>query len=145
MTTKFNVGDKVKVINGYGFTLKGLRTITKIEVVDGKPRYYIYPTDTPWYSHPEDRIRKVETSESLFIGIFATGISYADKSKTEHGDYKKIAFLTFSHLELTVYDPFSGLLDTVKEDAKKIQSRVGEDYQTSSSGQTNELGYALRH
>lgn len=84
------------------------------------------------------------TLDSLFIGCFPTGLSYADKNKSEHGDYKRIAFLFFDTLELKVYDHNSPHLSYVEEHAYSLRERRGEEYQTSTSGQTITLGYALK-
>lgn len=83
------------------------------------------------------------SSENLFSGVFPTGISYADRSREEHGDYKKIAFLSFSDLRLEIYAPRSSLLPEIKRRAEALQAKRGEQFQTSTSGQTVTLGYAL--
>lgn len=79
----------------------------------------------------------------IFAGAFPVGISYADTTREEHGDYKKIALLRYSDLELIVYDAKSPLLGEVKEAAAKIQARRGEEYPVSMC-QTITLGYALK-
>lgn len=79
-------------------------------------------------------------ADHLFVGVFPAGISYADRSREEHGDYMKVAFLPFDSLELVVYKPKSPLLALIRADAAKIAARRGESYQVSSSGQTVRLG-----
>jgi hypothetical protein len=79
-------------------------------------------------------------AERLFIGVSATGLSYADRSREEHGDYKKVAFLPFSTLQLKVYDTKSPLLASVRADAARMQTRRGEQYVVSGTGQTVLLG-----
>jgi len=87
--------------------------------------------------------QKTNVRERLFCGIFPEGFSWADREVEEHGDYKKIAFLGFRDLKLTVYDPASPLLETVQAEAAKLQARRGERYRTSASGQYVILGYGL--
>jgi len=68
---QLQIGDIVEVTNGYGVILRGYRTITGIDNRDGwhdkkVKRYFISPTDTPWYSFPETRLRLV-LKEGLFL------------------------------------------------------------------------------
>lgn len=84
------------------------------------------------------------TNPRLFIANLATGIGYADTAREEHGDYKRIAILFYSDLRLEIDDPKSPLLAEVKAHAAKIQARQGEEYQTSQSGQTIQLGWKLK-
>jgi hypothetical protein len=78
--------------------------------------------------------------DNLFIGVYPTGIVYADKRVEDHGNYKKVAFLSYRTLELEISVPDSDLLDAIVEDAKTIQARKGEHFQVSTSGQTVILG-----
>lgn len=78
--------------------------------------------------------------DRLFIGIFPTGISYADRATEEHGDYAKVAFLSYESLELEIRRPRSPLLPLIREDAARMQARRGEDFQVSTAGQTVRLG-----
>lgn len=82
----------------------------------------------------------------LFIGVFPTGISYADRKVEEHGDYKKLAFLPYRTLELEWYvKPASVSLDvwaTIVNHAAALVARRGEDFQVSTAGQTVRLGGA---
>jgi hypothetical protein len=68
--TKFKVGDVVEYTNEYGVHI-GQRKISAIDDSTGwsddEPRYFLTPTDTPWYSvrerslHPatlEDQFRE---------------------------------------------------------------------------------------
>lgn len=86
----------------------------------------------------------MEAKEKLFSGIFSTGIGYADRTREEHGDYKKLAFLSFRTLELEFYGRVpADLKELILKDAGAIQARKGEQYQVSSSGQRITLGYGL--
>jgi hypothetical protein len=80
------------------------------------------------------------TDTQLFIGVFPAGISYADRTKEEDGDYKKIAFLPYRSLELEIHAPRSELLPQIKEHAATIQARRGELFEVSTCGQTVKLG-----
>jgi hypothetical protein len=73
----------------------------------------------------------------LFVGCFPAGISYADRSIEEHGDYKRVAFLPYRSLELEVSDPGSPLLPLVCEEAAKIQARRGEVFGISACGRAD--------
>lgn len=83
-------------------------------------------------------------AERLFIGNFPEGLVYADRSREEHGDYKRCAFLGFKDLELDLEpDCPEDLKELILKDAASMQARKGKWYQTSSSGQGITLGYAL--
>lgn len=82
----------------------------------------------------------------LFVGVFPTGISYADKERERDGDYMRVAFLPFSTLELE-WSPGRhppGLRDLIERDAASIIRRRGQPYQVSGAGQTVTLGYATK-
>lgn len=79
-------------------------------------------------------------SHELFIGIFPTGIGYADAGVEEDGDYKRVAFLPFRSLVLEVSSPNSPLLSEIQRHANAIIARKGERYVVSGSGQTVLLG-----
>ena len=74
----------------------------------------------------------------LFVGIFPAGISYADRTIEEHGDYKKLAFLPYSTLKPTFYKCPDDLRKEIEEDIK--QYKKGEDLQISTCGQSVILG-----
>jgi hypothetical protein len=77
----------------------------------------------------------------IFSGVFPCGIGYADRKVEVHGDYKKLAFLTFSTLELEFYGrvPEEFKADIIAH-AAKIQAQAGQNYQVSTSGQYVQLG-----
>jgi hypothetical protein len=89
--------------------------------------------------HRYGRARRV-LADRLFVGVYPAGFVYADRAREEHGDYKKVAFLPYSTLELEVRDPKSPLLALVRAHAAKIQARRGEQYVVSGAGQTVLLG-----
>lgn len=80
----------------------------------------------------------------IFACVFPTGISYADRTREERGDYKKLAHLFFSDLRLDVAsDCPADLREWIETDAATIQAKRGERYQVSTSGQYVTLGYDL--
>ncbi len=74
------------------------------------------------------------------MGVYPTGIVYADRAREEHGDYARVAFLPFRTLVLEVDKPRSPLLPLVRKDAAKIAALRGERFETSASGQYVILG-----
>lgn len=80
----------------------------------------------------------------LFVAAYPAGMVYADRQREEAGDYKKVAFLPFSTLELEIYvDCPSELIEEIREHASTLQARAGEQYQISTSGQSITLGYSI--
>lgn len=83
-------------------------------------------------------------SNRIFSGVYPAGISYADRHREKHGDYAKLAFLPFGTLQLDVEkDCPEDIRALIEADAATFQSRRGEKFQISSSGQTVLLGYQL--
>ena len=77
----------------------------------------------------------------LFIGIFPTGLVYADRERQRAGDYKQLAFLSFKTLTLEVErDCPTGLRARIEAHAAQIQARRGQQFQISTAGQTVLLG-----
>lgn len=93
----------------------------------------------------ESRLSVEQARDRLFAGVFPTGISYADKGREEHGDYARLAFLSFDTLDLKFEAncpaPFR---DLITDDAASIQAKRGQDFQVSTAGQTILLGPALK-
>jgi hypothetical protein len=80
-------------------------------------------------------------SDRIFAGVYSTGISYADRSKEEQGDYKRLAFLPLSTLRLQIEPSCpSDLAEQIEADAASIIARKGQSYPISSTGQTLMLG-----
>lgn len=84
--------------------------------------------------------------ERLFIGVFPAGLVYADRHRQEHGDYVKLAFLSYLTLRLTFTPAGSAapraLYDEIKAHALTMQRRRGEQFQVCATGQTVLLGTA---
>ena len=73
--------------------------------------------------------------------VMATGISYANRTREEHGDFKRLAFLPFNTLSLEFRaDCPRELREAITELAKPIQAQRGKPFQVSTSGQTVILG-----
>lgn len=80
--------------------------------------------------------------DRLFSGVYPSGIVYADRERERHGDYLRLAFLSFKTLKLE-FEKVSmpaELRAAIERDAHKIQMRRGKSYQVSSTGQTVKLG-----
>lgn len=82
-------------------------------------------------------------AQRLFVGVYPTGIVYADRQRERHGDYLRLAFPPFRTLELEwesdVLVPL-GLSEEIIRHARHLQVRRGEAYEVSSSGQKVLLG-----
>ena len=86
-------------------------------------------------------LHKLNVKDRIFSGIYPTGVSYADRWKEKDGDYKRLAFLSFSSLELKIEtDCPQDLRAQIKEDAAKIQAQRGQQFRISQAGQTITLG-----
>jgi hypothetical protein len=63
---KFKIGDVVEYINEYGVHI-GRRKIAAIDDSkgwsDNEPRYFLTPTDTPWYSVRERYLRAAPSAD----------------------------------------------------------------------------------
>lgn len=102
------------------------------------------PEEPTGASVPNEEPAMTEENDRLFVCVMGTGISWADRKVHEHGDYKRLAFLTFSNLELEIVPGCPNDLRVRIEDyAAKVKARRGQQYQVSTSGQTITLGYAL--
>jgi hypothetical protein len=83
----------------------------------------------------------IGTEDRLFIGTFPTGIVYADRRREEHGDYQRVAFLSYRSLKLEINSKaHKQLAKQAAEHAATIQARRGEQFQVSTCGQTITLG-----
>jgi hypothetical protein len=77
----------------------------------------------------------------LFIGRFPCGLVYADRAIEEHGDYKRVGFLSYKTL---VFEPGKKanprLLSEAIRHANTIQAMRGEKFEISGCGQYVILG-----
>ncbi len=93
---------------------------------------------------PTQSLTPQEVADHVFIGIFPAAISYADRKVEEHGDYKSLAILPYSTLELEVRPGcHPALLQYVSSHAAEIQAKRGQEFQISTCGQTVLLGSAV--
>jgi len=84
---------------------------------------------------------KKTVEERLWSGLFPAGIVYCDRTQERHGDFRKLAFLSYRTLELELEkDCPRDMAEAIKLDAAKIQARRGELFQVSACGQTVRLG-----
>lgn len=82
--------------------------------------------------------------DPIFLAIMPTGWWWTDKTREEHGDYAKLAFLSFATLKLEIFKGCPEHLKArIENEAGKYQSMRGQDYQISTAGQTIRLGHAL--
>lgn len=90
---------------------------------------------------PNENYTGVFGQDRLFIGIWSTGIGYADKSVEVDGDYKRLGFLPYHTLKLQIYEGCpEDLKEQIELDAQTIINKRGEQFATSASGQYVTLG-----
>ena len=58
MKYKFKIGDSVNYTNGNGLYI-GERKIIGLSERSGEATYFIYPTDSPWYSINENQLKRL--------------------------------------------------------------------------------------
>lgn len=76
-------------------------------------------------------------SKRLFIGVFPTGISYADRGRAKDGDYLPLAFLPYKSLEVEWRQRVKmppELREEIEADVLRMQLRRGEMFKLSSHG-----------
>lgn len=79
--------------------------------------------------------------KDIFIGVTPCGLSYADRTREEDGDYKRLAFLPYKSLTLEFRsDCPESFRVLIRQDAEEMQARRGEQFEVSTSGQTITLG-----
>lgn len=81
--------------------------------------------------------KSMTPEERLFMGNFPAGIVYADRGRTKHSDYARVAFLSYRTLVLEWDDDAhkspQELRALVEADAASIQARRGERYDIAQS------------
>ena len=79
------------------------------------------------------------------MAITPTGITFADRTREENGDYKKVAHLFFDDLTIQFYDAEAptDLLNDIINNATTYQMRAGEQQHISATGQFITLGHAM--
>jgi hypothetical protein len=80
-------------------------------------------------------------SDPLFIGVYPTGIAYADRTREVDNDYARLAFLPFKSLEIEWRGTCPLELHArITAHAAAMQARRGEEFEVSTCGQTVKLG-----
>src|SRR5262245_36376077 len=88
-----------------------------------------------------DETKETTMQDRIFIGVYPGGIVYADRKVERNGDYKRLAFLAYSTLELKIErDCPKKLRPIIEAFAAGVQARRGEAFAISASGQTVILG-----
>jgi hypothetical protein len=84
----------------------------------------------------------IDPRAALFIGVYPGGIVYADREHCQQdGDYKRLAFLSYSTLALDIEpDAPAHFRRLIEEDAATLQANRGEKYSISECGQYVILG-----
>lgn len=81
--------------------------------------------------------KQMTPQERLFKGNFPTGIIYADRGRTKHSDYARVAYLNYKTLILEWDDDAHKsppeLRALIETDAADIQARRGERYPYAQS------------
>ena len=77
--------------------------------------------------------------QRLFIGIYPAGVVYSDRNVVRNGDYKRLAFLSYATLRLTIEPDCSpAFAKLIREDA--VYYRKGEEMLVSTCGHRVILG-----
>lgn len=112
--------------------------------IDGRMRGAPVPAEQERFPFANQAKGRMSPEDRLFVGVFPTGISYADRAREVAGDYRRLAFLPFGTLVLEWEKGVPAELRKIIEvGARAIRARRGEQFQVSSSGQAVTLGYAL--
>jgi len=83
-------------------------------------------------------------ADRIFYAVHSTGIAYCDRQIEEHGDYKRLGFLSFATLKLDIASDCPQHLRTrIIGDAAEIQARRGEQFPVTVT-QTITLGHGIR-
>jgi hypothetical protein len=73
------------------------------------------------------KMTEEEAKARLFAGIYPGGLVYADTGREKHGDYARLAFLSWATLQLDVEkDCPAKFREAIEADAAKVQARPGE-------------------
>jgi hypothetical protein len=72
--------------------------------------------------------------DCIFIGLYPTGIVYANRTREENGDYKKLGYMNYKTLvlELRPNCP-ADLAELIKADAATVQAKRGQSYEIAGN------------
>jgi len=70
----------------------------------------------------------------IFCGCFPTGLVWADRHVEEHGDYKRLGYLNYSTLVLSVEpDCPADLAEEIRRDAATVQAKRGQHFRVAGN------------
>lgn len=79
--------------------------------------------------------------EDISIVSFPGGMSFADRTREEHGDYKRLGFIPWDTLEPSIKPDCPPVArELITTTATELQARSGESYTISACGQSVRLG-----
>lgn len=79
--------------------------------------------------------------DRIFCGVYPCGLVYADRHREKHGDYARLAFLSYRTLELELEkDCPAELVAEIQASAAGMQAKRGQPFQISTTGQSITLG-----
>jgi hypothetical protein len=83
-------------------------------------------------------------AERLFMGLYPTGLVFADKAVEIAGDYKRLGYINYERLVLEQVAPGCPpeLLALMQAEEARMQAKRGERFETSACGQYVFLGGA---
>lgn len=81
--------------------------------------------------------------DRVFCGVYPCGLVFADRHRESHGDYKRLAFLSYHTLKLEFEpDAPAHLREVIEKDVAAMNLKPGATFQISTCGQTVRLGGA---
>lgn len=85
--------------------------------------------------------RSSDPKDRLFIGVYPGGLVYADRYVEEHGDYRRLGFLSYRTLELELSKKVpKAVLPLIEASADAMKAKKGQFFQISASNQGVILG-----
>jgi len=103
---------------------------------------YAKPASTPAATvEPQAIVEQPE--DALFCCCMPCGFTWCDRTKEQHGDYKRIAFLPYDTMRLEIHSPRNFLISRVKEDAARLIALIGTPYAVAGNS-TIILGYGIK-
>lgn len=83
----------------------------------------------------------------LFIGVHATGLSYSDATREEHGEFKRLAFLSYDTLAVKWYVDSDRLpitlFSSIAKSVDEMRGKAGQHWDYDCCGHTVLLGSKL--
>lgn len=107
------------------------------------PEVYAKPAATPAATVEPKAIVVEQPEDALFSCCMPCGFTWCDRTKEEHGDYKRIAFMPYDTMKLEIHSPRNFLIPRVKEDAARLIALTGTRYAIAGNV-TITLGYGIK-